>query len=127
MTISWFYGALHHSHIALDNHVHVIINVGSFFITETSDAQRVTNRIVDHYNALGNKLTFRKEELEAFLNLSKLFNDKLRSLTSQQDWLTGLEVELDTQRPLSNDIGQLEQQLRSMQVGCNPYSVVCKV
>ena len=87
----------------------------------------MTNRIVDHYNALGNKLTFRKEELEAFLNLSKLFNDKLRSLTSQQDWLTGLEVELDTQRPLSNDIGQLEQQLRSMQVGCNPYSVVCKV
>lgn len=84
--------------------------------TETTEAQRVTKRTIDRYDALGNKLTFRREELDAYLNLSKLFNDKLRSVKSQQDWLSNLEAQLDSQGPLSSDINQLEQQLRAMQV-----------
>ena len=76
----------------------------------------MTKRTIDRYDALGNKLTFRREELDAFLNLSKLFNDKLRSVVSQQDWLSNLEAQLDSQGPLSSDINQLEQQLRAMQV-----------
>ena len=74
------------------------------------------NRTVERYNNLGDRLTFRREELEANLNLDKLFAERLRSLRTQIDWVLSMEQQLDTQEPLSKDINTLEEQYNSMKV-----------
>ena len=75
------------------------------------------NHTVERYNALGDKLTFRREELEANLSLDKLFAERMRTLRTQLDWLLAMEQQLDTQEPLSKDITTLEEQYNNMKVG----------
>lgn len=88
----------------------------SLFLPDQSETQRVVTRVVDRYEALGAKLSFREEELEAYLNLSRLLGDKLRALESLSDWLSGVQSQLDTQTSVSTDLHTLEGQLSDMKV-----------
>ena len=86
------------------------------FLSEQSETQRTVNRVIDRYNHLGSKLGFRQEELEAYLNLAKLYADRVRVMNDQFDWVTSVEQQLDNQGPLSNDISTLEDQYNKMKV-----------
>lgn len=86
------------------------------FPSDQSDTQRTVQHTVDRYNALGAKLNFRAEELEAYLNLSRLLGDKLRSLEALSDWLSGVQSQLDSQTSVSTDLHTLEGQLNHMKV-----------
>ncbi len=87
-----------------------------FLYSEQTEAQRTVNKTVERYNNLGDRLTFRREELEANLNLDKLFAERLRSLRTQIDWVMNMEQLLDNQEPLSKDINTLEEQYNTMKV-----------
>lgn len=83
---------------------------------DESESQRTVTKVVERYNALGVKLSFREEELEAYLNLSRLLGVKLRSLESLTDWLSGVQSQLDSQSSVSTDLHTLEGQLSDMKV-----------
>ncbi|XP_033113685.1 microtubule-actin cross-linking factor 1-like [Anneissia japonica] len=86
----------------------------SSFDEDSTASEKVVNGVVDRYNSLGSQLGVRYEELDAFLNMSKLQGDQLNSLQEQIDWVVAVETTLDNHEPISMDYQTLQVQLENM-------------